>query len=1290
MKTDLTIDSIEKGHVVQVRIKKKIEPSQIFTYFIDNYSGRLSLFDLDWSIPLAINRFENLKEDEDIQAVVIFIDHKNKIVELSLKFITENISSQIGWDRIVVGNEYRAKVIEKLYDFCLLKIHSKFYGLMKIEYLESGTQSLKVIVTNKEDFNNLLYVVPASEDIEILNKTDTSDYQKLYFVEEELKSYNSFKSSIYADFTTDEEIGELKKGFKILKDLFSKEVIFEKILYLQFEANTESYDSDFINHAVPYYANDVLDERLRYQAALNKLSEQNYWIRINERHPRFEFTIFNEEVSIYGEILVDNKMNDAAFKINKFSIGSRYAKSLQSKKEGASKNSFLLGSKITILPPLASVPLDYKQYDIAERLVQKNRCFDIINKLKLNNSILLLQEAKTLDINDKFLEYQIKKAESLKPQSISISRFERVHNDENGLAIKISQEFADYFNTENSVSVVIKVGERISFKARLSFHNDYCILKFNDQIDTRILENGFSIDQIISKNQINLQREIINDFRTNKIKIQHFEKVLLNKGNIQVPTLSNVVFSNPQLKNTEIQNPKNGQITAVRKAVGNKNIFLIQGPPGTGKTTVITEIIEQLVRRGEKVLVSGQNHVAVDNVLEKVCQNKNLNLLRIGSIEKIDPKFSQYSVDNIIQAYMDEYKLFLTNQSKVLKEALILRSELLSEDQIRARLNVFINDFSVVYTKLRNTFNDRHFKLTQGIKSLTDDELFKSTQVFNNWCERDSQLVDILVKPIVYKDVNVVFATCIGVKGDPVFQENDFKFETVIIDEAGKANITETLVPLELGRKAILVGDQKQLPPYLDGSYLDVNDKESFPNHTLNQKKNSSEKIYDIEEIKRATTTSFFEFLIDRVKTNEFPSENVVLLNYQHRMHPHIGEFVSSSFYNNEVLMGDKTILQKMQMDFPFNKEIVFFDTSNFQNSFEKKDKQSVINLTEALYIVNFILPGLVNNSADMSKVAVVAPYKSQVSLIKNSIRESDNPLFSNVDVATLDSFQGKEYDIIIFSFTRAADHNNPEVINGKKIYTKVGFLDDARRLNVAFSRAKKKLIFVGNSKTLTDPRSHYDFLFNYTNLFKNLIRAAKDKTKGNFIKNGDVSFQQKLNGSSGSNLTATDNFEKIRLKYKVGDIVNATFKNKIYKNEKMLMFFTIDSFDTALFEDQMEPGFLQNNLNLEAGQTYDMKIHRFNNRNRQIYLSTLNYFSTNTEDIAFKSKVAQINKSKSQKGKVIGCRDYGYILQLENGLQGLLHNKQNKFNIKLNHNDVVYVKVHSIDFKRKNIKFAF
>jgi hypothetical protein len=84
------------------------------------------------------------------------------------------------------------------------------------------------------------------------------------------------------------------------------------------------------------------------------------------------------------------------------------------------------------------------------------------------------------------------------------------------------------------------------------------------------------------------------------------------------------------------------------------------------------------------------------------------------------------------------------------------------------------------------------------------------------------------------------------------------------------------------------------------------------------------------------------------------------------------------------------------------------------------------------------------------------------------------------------------EFDVIIFSFTRAA---SPEQKNKK-----VGFLDDARRLNVAFSRAKKKLILIGNSETLTDSRSHFDSLFNYTDLFRRLVYLSKKEKIGNFV----------------------------------------------------------------------------------------------------------------------------------------------------------------------------------------------
>src|SRR5690606_3788913 len=157
----------------------------------------------------------------------------------------------------------------------------------------------------------------------------------------------------------------------------------------------------------------------------------------------------------------------------------------------------------------------------------------------------------------------------------------------------------------------------------------------------------------------------------------------------------------------------------------------------------------------------------------------------------------------------------------------------------------------------------------------------------------------------------------------------------------------------------------------------------------------------------------------------------------------------------------------------------------NSRNPFEQNDGFSAMNNTEAETISEIILPKLFENGVNPSNIAIIAPYKSQVANIKNFINKSSCQ-FKNIDVSTLDSFQGKEYDIIIFSFTRSSDHKIAPFINGRQKFSKVGFLDDARRLNVAFSRAKKKLILIGNSKTLTDTRSHYDRIFNYTELFRN------------------------------------------------------------------------------------------------------------------------------------------------------------------------------------------------------------
>jgi predicted RNA-binding protein with RPS1 domain len=206
-------------------------------------------------------------------------------------------------------------------------------------------------------------------------------------------------------------------------------------------------------------------------------------------------------------------------------------------------------------------------------------------------------------------------------------------------------------------------------------------------------------------------------------------------------------------------------------------------------------------------------------------------------------------------------------------------------------------------------------------------------------------------------------------------------------------------------------------------------------------------------------------------------NENKILLSEQHRMHPDIGNFVSQSFYDSELLNGEHTHENVIHLPEPFDKQIIFIDTSSDNASAESLKDGSYCNQVEAEFIINKVIPELDRNNISPKSYAIVSPYSKQCERIKELLLEKDASIFNSTEVATLDSFQGREHDIIIFSFTRSAIRN------------RVGFLDDARRLNVAFSRAKKKLILIGNAETLSSKYSHYDPY--YTTLFYNLWKYA-------------------------------------------------------------------------------------------------------------------------------------------------------------------------------------------------------
>ena len=173
-----------------------------------------------------------------------------------------------------------------------------------------------------------------------------------------------------------------------------------------------------------------------------------------------------------------------------------------------------------------------------------------------------------------------------------------------------------------------------------------------------------------------------------------------------------------------------------------------------------------------------------------------------------------------------------------------------------------------------------------------------------------------------YQGLNVVMGTCIGIGMNTGLQRSGIVFETVNIDEAGKANLSETTVPMKLGRKYILVGDNKQLPPFMDTEDISEFVEESG-NKSLYKK--------DVED---AISSSLFE---DFLEDSKFPTESSILLNYQYRMNPDIGAYISELFYEEALKNGKGTEKQVCKLR-SFSSAVTFIDTSslNREKAYEK------------------------------------------------------------------------------------------------------------------------------------------------------------------------------------------------------------------------------------------------------------------------------------------------------------------------------------------------------------------
>ncbi len=1276
-------EKYQKGAELDVRVSGIIPPSQIITLFADGFVGRLSMLDLSWSVPQALFLFNKIKVHDVIKCKILDVDFESKQVKLSVKHLVQQGSNTPLWNRLDRGDVLTAQIEEELANSYLVSTESGFYGLISKEYpQEQLTEKIKVKIQDKLDSIDLLKVLPASLEIKddlLKPSPQTNDFG---FIEPELRSYKVFKKSILGNHASDQDTTLLEKYFNNNINLFSKEIEAPFTWHITFEANSSVYETTFKQNAIIYFLGDKEYSKEIEASLLDQLSRAGYWVRVNSKWGKsdlIEFSLFNEDINFHGEVSISKDQKLVRCLIKNFSFGHSFSYASEAKKWNSKNGSYFLRSPIIITAPNANLNSDESNKKVLDFIIEKTKAFEIVYKLKQDAGAILREEGRTLGLIDKFLEYQVSLLEQNKGISVFVDSFTRTATQGGTVAIIINQSVGNSLEVEDEAIVNIKVSEGTNAEselkwfgdATLSYEGDNCKLVFYKDVSLSNLSNGFYVELKVSKAQLQIQRSIIQDFLQKKIKIDHIESLLVQHEKIKPPIISTAKLLNEDLITTEREQPDNNQIRAVRKAVGNTNIFLIQGPPGTGKTTVISEIINQLVLNGKRILVTGQNHVAVDNVLAKISKNHSLNILRVGKEDKIDKDLSSFHIDNLVKEYQDTFNMFLNNQVLLINYYIQLVSEKKSKTEILQSYNKKVNESIVDYGNLKEVLKQRHFLLRDGISSLTQTELSDTVIAFKSWIDSINNEIDLLIQPLIYSSVDVVFATCIGIKTDPVFRETGLRFDTVIIDEAGKANIAETLVAIELGKEVILVGDQQQLPPYMDSSLIDPNDPKSFP-------KSEFGYGYLQDEITHALKTSFFEFLINKIKHGEFPKENLEMLNYQHRMHPNIGKFVSESFYSGKVLMGPKTLQNRLDYPSPFNKEVVFFDTSNTANPYEQLDGTSAKNNTEADAIADIILPLLFENHLPSNEIAIIAPYKSQVANIKYYINNSEKCQNKNIDVSTLDSFQGKEYDVILFSFTRSSNHELS--IKDGKNPVKVGFLDDAKRLNVAFSRAKKKLILIGNAKTLTDKKSHFDFLFNYTELFSKLVRLSKDEAIGNFV---NIANYKDFKSP----------FELFKDKYKVGDRVEAKFKSPGKKDGNLFgYFFTVDSIDCLL-----PIAFISSNRRVEFQEYSNEKvlmlyIKELNIELRRITLEPYpqkKQTNAPSKPFTWEKSIIGLKKGNNVKGMVVKKIGIGYFIRLECGLEGLLHNEKIQNQKKVVVGQEINVNIVKIDNLKKRISFS-
>lgn len=563
----------------------------------------------------------------------------------------------------------------------------------------------------------------------------------------------------------------------------------------------------------------------------------------------------------------------------------------------------------------------------------------------------------------------------------------------------------DFFNGER-FETPIRINDMVFFPSvgtSTELHRQYEAIQRINKPGVK-LPNGRTIQPPVNRN--------LCDFLFNPLYARNI------KDNIQ-----NTIDIIKKRKLEEHLNDK--QIEAVAKALLADDISLIQGPPGTGKTTVIAEIIWQEITNNPKckILLTSQTNLAVDNALERLKYKRVIRPLRVISDLRSNSDDVIYNVN-----ILDEWVNRPNNENK---------------------------------DNVVNSWIDNIIERIEANKTDSD-----TTKEWHDYLSSKSEEVRRSFVDKYKSEVNLIAATCSICGSQQFFQTfqkmydtEDVEFDVVIMDEASKATPLEMAIPMVLGKKIIIIGDHKQLPPLLDENSLD----------TALQKIGRNDLAARIQELKESQFKKLFQM------AQKFVPNLVTTLNIQYRMHNDIMQTINH-FYFDE--LGENGLVCGIQdvQDVPDYKvkgsrwhgillepfinpqtHAIWVNVegretkerTSFKNMEEVKAVQTVLTaLSKAKGFDDYIKA---QKRIEDKEIGLITFYSAQRRELKKL--EQDRAIDTSYDyrIDVVDRFQGMERNIVIVSTVRSNSYNG------------IGFAKEIERINVAFSRARSLLIVIGN-----------------------------------------------------------------------------------------------------------------------------------------------------------------------------------------------------------------------------------